>query len=135
MTNKFSRVFLTNDAGDILVLKDRKDQWNLPGGKQEPGETALDCAIREVEEETALNISKLEELYHGELLFNDTTWQASFYFAHQAIGKPTLNEPHKIMGIQFIDSLYDVPFSSGLQPVFDFLEQHQLLENKKTHWA
>lgn len=44
------------DTGGIYEL----DSWCLPGGKQEYNETIFDCAIREVKEETNLNISKLE---------------------------------------------------------------------------
>jgi ADP-ribose pyrophosphatase len=134
MYSQFSRVFLTDEQGAWLILKDRKDQWNLPGGKQEAGETALACAIREVKEETALDVEKLETLYQGELTFGDTTWQATFYFAHQAQGKPTMNESGKITGIQFADNLNLFPYASELQPVFDLLEQQQLLVNKTTHW-
>lgn len=37
----------------------RKGEWSLPGGKQELGETMKECAIREVSEETGLNIKLL----------------------------------------------------------------------------
>ncbi len=43
MKPEFSRVFIKDDLGDILVLKDRKRKgiWNIPGGKQEINETPL----------------------------------------------------------------------------------------------
>lgn len=59
MKPEFSRVFIKDDLSDILVLKDRKRKgiWNIPGGKQEINETPVDCAIRELREELALEIS------------------------------------------------------------------------------
>jgi 8-oxo-dGTP diphosphatase len=42
-------------------------KWNAPGGKLEPGETPVQCAKREVLEETGLRVSK--PFYHGTLTF------------------------------------------------------------------
>lgn len=107
MKPEFSRVFIKDDLGDILVLKDRKRKgiWNIPGGKQEINETPVDCAIRELREELALEISELEEIYHADLVFDDVVWSAHFYFAGVVKDRPTLNEPHKIEGVQFISNL------------------------------
>jgi 8-oxo-dGTP diphosphatase len=38
----------------ILVHRPRYDDWSLPKGKLDAGETELDAALREVEEETGL---------------------------------------------------------------------------------
>lgn len=39
-----------------LVHRDRYDDWSLPKGKLEPGETAAEAAVREVAEETGLTV-------------------------------------------------------------------------------
>lgn len=136
MKPEFSRVFIKNDLGDILVLKDRKRKgiWNIPGGKQEINETPVDCAIRELREELALEISELEEIYHADLVFDDVVWSAHFYFAGVVKGRPTLNEPHKIEGVQFISDLEQVSFSKDLQPLFDYLKASDILQDKVTEW-
>ncbi|EGO5066418.1 NUDIX hydrolase [Enterococcus faecalis] len=134
MKKCFSRVFIKDDSGDILVLRDRKGGWNLPGGKQEAWESPIDCAIREVKEETALEISNLEEVYSNVLIFDDIKWTAHFYFANVSKGKPVLNERNKIKGIQFIDDLNIVNFSVGLDPLFAHLKKTKILENKITKW-
>lgn len=41
--------------------------WSLPGGRLEPGETAEQCAIREIKEETGLSIYALRPLLRMEL--------------------------------------------------------------------
>lgn len=38
----------------LLVHRPRYDDWSLPKGKAERGESDEDCALREVEEETSL---------------------------------------------------------------------------------
>jgi 8-oxo-dGTP diphosphatase len=37
-----------------LIHRPEQDDWTLPKGKLEPGETATECALREVKEETGL---------------------------------------------------------------------------------
>jgi len=62
------RAIILNDNFHIL-LQLRKDMacWGLPGGAIEPNETVLNAVIREVEEETALQIIDAEPmaLYSG----------------------------------------------------------------------
>jgi 8-oxo-dGTP diphosphatase len=42
-------------AGAVLMLFDSwRKEWELPGGKQEPGETARQTAVRELREETGI---------------------------------------------------------------------------------
>lgn len=50
------RIVNGNDTGGIFG----PDSWCLPGGKQEFDETIFECAIREVKEETNLNVYNLE---------------------------------------------------------------------------
>lgn len=50
-------VWRRNGAGSVEVLLVRRpkyDDWSLPKGKAEPGESDEECARREVEEETGL---------------------------------------------------------------------------------
>jgi 8-oxo-dGTP diphosphatase len=46
----------------LLVHRPAYDDWTLPKGKAEPGEDDAACALREVEEETALRCLLGEEL-------------------------------------------------------------------------
>ena len=44
----------SNGVEVLLVHRPRYDDWSLPKGKCDPGETFLDAAVREVFEETGL---------------------------------------------------------------------------------
>ncbi len=45
-----------------LVHRPRYDDWSLPKGKQDPAEEPLDCALREVLEETGYSCNPLLEI-------------------------------------------------------------------------
>jgi 8-oxo-dGTP diphosphatase len=45
---------VVRDGRVLLVHRDRYDDWSLPKGKLEPGETWEEAALREIEEETGV---------------------------------------------------------------------------------
>lgn len=45
---------VVRDGQVLVVHRPRHDDWSLPKGKRDPGETDEACALREVEEETGL---------------------------------------------------------------------------------
>ena len=47
---------MTADRHVLLVLNDR-DEWELPGGRLEPGESPEQCVQREFQEETGLIVT------------------------------------------------------------------------------
>lgn len=46
----------------VIVHRPKYDDWTLPKGKTEPGESDEECAVREVREETGLRCELLDEL-------------------------------------------------------------------------
>ncbi len=46
----------------LIVHRPRYDDWSLPKGKLDDGETDEQCAVREVREETGLDVRLLSEL-------------------------------------------------------------------------
>jgi 8-oxo-dGTP diphosphatase len=58
---------ISNEAGEILIDKRKMSGamgglWEFPGGKIEAGETIVDCILREIQEELAIEISVGEHL-------------------------------------------------------------------------
>ncbi|MFN2565511.1 MAG: NUDIX domain-containing protein [Gemmatimonadaceae bacterium] len=47
-------VFLEDRA---ILLRNERDEWELPGGKLEPTETPQDCCAREILEELSIRVS------------------------------------------------------------------------------
>lgn len=50
---------IMNPNGEILITSQRGDSWSLPKGHVDPGETDLQAAYREIEEETGIPESSL----------------------------------------------------------------------------
>lgn len=67
--------YIINDKSEVLLQYKRKGfgqgKWNGPGGKLEPGETIEQSVIREVKEETGLDIVNLEKMAELEFYFKD----------------------------------------------------------------
>jgi ADP-ribose pyrophosphatase YjhB (NUDIX family) len=48
---------VADSEGRILLARRRdNDLWTIPGGAMEPGETIAQCAVREVKEETGVDV-------------------------------------------------------------------------------
>ncbi len=56
-----------NGLGEVLLLQDKNGAWVFPKGHLDPGETHLDAALREVEEEAGI------EAFCPNLAWNDST--------------------------------------------------------------
>ena len=86
-------VFVVRDAQILLILKKRglgANKINGPGGRLEPGETPLACAIRETQEELCVTPTDLS--LAGELFFQFTSGHSIHGFVYRAencIGEPT----------------------------------------------
>jgi ADP-ribose pyrophosphatase YjhB (NUDIX family) len=53
--------FVTNAAREVLLVRNRKRGWELPGGGVRDGELPSVAACREIEEETGIRITLAED--------------------------------------------------------------------------
>lgn len=70
-------VFIFNRDNELLLLKSHKwpGQYVVPGGHVELGERIEEAAIREVKEETGLDVYDLEFILFQEFIYDPSFWK------------------------------------------------------------
>ncbi|MDP8225164.1 MAG: CoA pyrophosphatase [Candidatus Lernaella stagnicola] len=108
---------LRDGDGDRLLFTRRTDkvehhkgQISFPGGRQDPGENLLECALRETEEEVGVDRADVEIL--GRL---DDTWTPSRYVISPYVG--LVRHPYEfVISEDEIDDLLIVELERLLNP-------------------
>ena len=112
--------------GRLLLGKRLSPQpcWQFPGGHIEAGETVLQCAEREVYEETGLRIHRCEPAGYANLGFEQAgkTYFTLFVSAESEAGEPGLTEPDKCSEWQWF-SPQQLP-QPLFQPITNYLLQY-----------
>ncbi len=104
-------IFIDNK---VILLKNERDEWELPGGRLELGEQPIECIKREVEEELALDISVkdiidswLFEVIPGKHVVIVT------YYCEVNSGTIKISHEHKELGLFTINELKDIKIPEG----------------------
>ncbi|KAA5845112.1 NUDIX domain-containing protein [Pseudomonas chlororaphis] len=98
---------LQSPEGLVVLMLNERDEWELPGGRIELGETAPQCLAREIEEELDVRVavgepldSYLFEVIPGKQVFIST------YRCRLLDGfVPTISHEHKEIGLFAPDRL------------------------------
>ncbi len=123
MWNGGVRVILFDEEGRILLVCQRhegKDIWMAPGGDIEENELSRGAAVREVKEETGLDIEVGRLLWHIEQIRDDGAQRFVNFFLGRVTGgtpalgtDPEFDEEHqRLVGIRFMepDEVRELPY-------------------------
>lgn len=85
---KASRAIIMREGLLLVLYVPKLDVFLFPGGGRELGESALDCVLREVLEETGYPIENVKEGATVVEYFHDSTWENTYFLANLASDQP-----------------------------------------------
>ena len=94
-------LILNKDKSKFLSvsLKEDHTDFNLPGGKVEMGESLIEAGIREIKEETGIDIFNLQFLYES----YDEDYQVITYYTNSFEGSIYTKENHIVKWLPLYD--------------------------------
>jgi ADP-ribose pyrophosphatase YjhB (NUDIX family) len=117
MTSKYENTvevvaspLIVRKDGKILLIKSHKwgDQYLIPGGHVNPGETIFEGAKREGEEETGLKLKPLHCVNVGELI-NDSTYYRKAHLIYFHIVCEAMTEEVRLDGKELQEFFWVTP--------------------------
>ncbi|EJL00903.1 NUDIX hydrolase [Pseudomonas chlororaphis] len=98
---------LQSPEGLVVLMLNERDEWELPGGRIEPGETAPQCLAREIEEELDVQVAVGEPLdsYLFEVIPGKQVFISTYRCRLLGGFVPTISHEHKEIGLFAADQL------------------------------
>lgn len=137
-------MFVIRD-GEILLIEKKRGlgagKINGPGGKIDPGETPMQCAVRETEEELCISVHRPKKL--GELHFAMSDVEdilCHVYLARSFDGEPTETEEAVPLWYRLDDIPYDRMWKDDIHWMPLFLDERSFLgrfvfEGEEVIWS
>ena len=105
-------VFLLNERDELLIVTGSKfPDWVVPGGRIEPGEKMLDCARRELKEETGIDCSGIKLLGVNEVTHRVISGVARHFVYVNTVCR--MKSPKVVLDGRELDSFDWVPLAAA----------------------
>ena len=98
--------------------------WGLPGGAREPGESAVDGALREAREETALETAELRPLFTSVLDLEVWTYTTVAVAAPTELPVAVSDAESEALAWVAADEVADLPLHPGFAAAWPRLREH-----------
>lgn len=115
-----------NDNEEVLLVLHNAGHWGLPKGHMEEGETEVQTAIREVKEETNIDVTVNEKFrYTMEYSPKDDVWKEVVYFlAHNVNnqGEAQLEEVSQVKWFELNKAIEKITYDNSKELLRKFKE-------------
>jgi 8-oxo-dGTP diphosphatase len=104
-----SMAIITKDDRVLMVRRRQREgklSWAFPGGGIEAGETAEQAAVREVAEETALEVKAVQVL--GQRIHPDTGADMTYVACEPVVGEARVEDDEELAEVAWI-TLEEIP--------------------------
>ncbi|MGO4382042.1 NUDIX domain-containing protein [Pseudoduganella sp. RAF19] len=98
---------LAAPSGEVVLLMNEREEWELPGGRIELGESATECLAREIREELNLDVAVGAPLdsYLFEVIPGKHVFIATYACTLQGAFNAAISHEHKRLGLFAPDML------------------------------
>ena len=91
--------------------------WSIFAGSIEKGESSMSCAVRELKEESGIDIS-IEKIKYVKTIYGDSDFSMNIYMSEfDRLVEPSLNDEHTEYGWFSIDDLHLFPYDIDINLV------------------
>lgn len=106
-----------NDKNQVLLIRHNAGHWGLPKGHVEEGETEVETAIREVKEETNIDV-KVNSNYRYSLSYSpkeDVMKDVIFFLANNTTNniKEQIEEVQEVKWFEFDDAINIITYDNS----------------------
>ena len=108
-------------GGRVLLLRNDRDEWELPGGRPEPGETWPQALQREIDEEASLSVvvGPLLHEWPYEVLPGRFVWIVAYGCELARAATAVVSEEHRELRFWPLDEIAGLPLHDGYRAVID----------------
>lgn len=101
--------------GAVVLLKNERDEWELPGGRLEAGEDPMDCVVREIREELGLDVTVagIIDSWTYEVLPGQEVVIVTYGCQLDGHDEIEISAEHKEVGLFSPDALAGLPMPEG----------------------
>src|SRR5580692_8862576 len=103
------------EDGSVVLLENERGEWELPGGRPEPGEDPVTCLAREFAEElgAAISVGAIVDCWNFEVLPGRHVTIVTYEVARPGPGEFRISNEHRRFGWFALDKLDELNLPEG----------------------